>query len=74
MVWLAVCGRALVLCGKLSWHSSRTDFMEVELVVDDLIGRTMTNLQRTRYLIDGNSPVCQYHLSSLLNLLVIGGG
>ena len=42
-VWLAVCGRALVLSGKLSWHPSRTDFMEAELM-DDLIGRTMTNM------------------------------
>jgi len=28
----------------LSWHPSRTEFMEAELVVDDLIGRTMINL------------------------------
>jgi len=65
---------ALVLCGKLSWHPSRTEFIEAELVVEDLIGRTITNLYRTPYLIDGNSLDCQYHLSSLLSLLVSGGG
>jgi hypothetical protein len=43
---------AFVLCDKLSWHTSHTDFMEAELVVDDFIGRTMTNLQRTRYFIE----------------------
>jgi hypothetical protein len=48
--------------------------MEAKLIVDDLIGRTMTNLQRTCYLIDGNLLVHQYYFSSLLNLLISGGG
>jgi hypothetical protein len=68
-VWLAVCGRELVLCGKLSWHPSRTDFMEAELILDDLIGRTILICREL-----ATSPVCQYHLSNLLKLLVSGGG
>jgi hypothetical protein len=48
--------------------------MEAELMVDDLIGRTISILHRTRYLIDGNSLVRQSHFSSSLNLLISGGG
>jgi hypothetical protein len=48
--------------------------MEAEFVVNDLIGRTMADLQRAGCLIDGKSLVRQYNLTNLLHPLVAGGG
>ena len=42
--------------------------------MNDFLSRAKTDLQRLCYLINGNAPVSQNHLLSLLNLLFTGGG
>jgi len=43
---------------ELFWGPSCTNFMKVTSIVDDFIGRTMTNLQMICHFINSQSVVC----------------
>ena len=51
-----------------------SDFIVPKDFMNDFLSRAKTDLQRLCYLINGNAPVSQNHLLSLLNLLFTGGG
>ena len=60
---------------RFLWSEGHKDFMNDQKdFMNDFLSRAKTDLQRLCYLINGNAPVSQNHLLSLLNLLFTGGG
>jgi len=59
-----------MICSSVSWFGR---FMKVSVVIDDFMGRTITDTQIGRYLIHGHTPICQNHVIFTLNIVSSSG-
>jgi len=60
-----------MICSSISWFGR---FMKVSVVMDDFMGRTITDTQiGCCYLINGHTPICQNHVICTLNIVSSSG-
>jgi hypothetical protein len=53
----------------LFWNTLCTDCTKAKAVMDDVMGRTMIDMQMGCYLVNGHGPIRQNHVTGTFNIV-----